>query len=121
MLNVKDTAAGKVSTDTEEPVGCRIPYSVFTDDSFYKAEQEHLFRGPTWNFVALEAEVPNPGDFKSTFIGDTPVVVTRGAMTHGSLTDAIGTISPFICGIIDIAILLSFGRRKCLIFLTAQG
>ena len=77
MLNVQDTAVGKVSTDTEEPIGCRIPYSVFTDDAFYKAEQEHLFRGPTWNFVALEAEVPNPGDFKSTFIGDTPVVVTR--------------------------------------------
>lgn len=60
-----------------EPAGCRVPYAVFTDDSYYKAEQELLFRGATWNFVALEAEVPNPGDFKATFIGDTPVIVTR--------------------------------------------
>jgi len=30
-----------------------------------------------WCYVALEAELPNPGDFKSTFIGDTPVVVSR--------------------------------------------
>jgi hypothetical protein len=30
-----------------------------------------------WSFLALEAEIPNPGDFKSTFVGDTPVVVTR--------------------------------------------
>lgn len=30
-----------------------------------------------WSFVALEAEIPNRGDFKSTFIGDVPVVVVR--------------------------------------------
>ena len=28
-----------------------------------------------WSFVALEAEIANPDDFKSTFIGDTPVVI----------------------------------------------
>jgi phenylpropionate dioxygenase-like ring-hydroxylating dioxygenase large terminal subunit len=27
-----------------------------------------------WSFLALEAEIPNPADFKSTFVGDTPVV-----------------------------------------------
>ncbi|MBV8452731.1 MAG: Rieske 2Fe-2S domain-containing protein, partial [Deltaproteobacteria bacterium] len=33
----------------------------------------------TWSFVALEAEMPHPNDFKSTFVGDTPIVVTRNA------------------------------------------
>jgi anthranilate 1,2-dioxygenase large subunit len=55
----------------------RIPYRVFADPEIYRLEQERIFRGPFWSYVALEAELPNPGDFKSTFIGDTPVVVSR--------------------------------------------
>ena len=57
--------------------GSRVPYKVFSSQAVYDREQERIFRGPTWSFVALEAEIPKPGDFKSTFIGDTPVVVTR--------------------------------------------
>ena len=55
----------------------RIPYRVFADPEIYRLEQERIFCGPFWSYVALEAELPNPGDFKSTFIGDTPVVVSR--------------------------------------------
>jgi len=57
--------------------GCRVPYGVFTDRDWYAREQATIFRGPTWSFVALEAEVARPGDYKSTFLGDTPVIVTR--------------------------------------------
>ena len=57
--------------------GSRVPYKVFSDQEIYEREQERIYRGPTWNFLGLEAEIPNPGDYKSTFIGDTPVVVTR--------------------------------------------
>lgn len=56
----------------------RIPYRVFLDPAIYAYEQECLFRGPIWNYVGLEAELPNPQDFKATFVGDTPIVVTRG-------------------------------------------
>ena len=56
-----------------------VPYRVFTDPAVFDLEQERIFRGPTWSFLALEAEIPNPFDYKSTFIGDTPVVVTRDA------------------------------------------
>jgi anthranilate 1,2-dioxygenase large subunit len=55
----------------------RVPYQVFVDPAIYAREQERIFRGPTWSYVALEAELPNPGDFKATFIGDTPVVICR--------------------------------------------
>ncbi len=55
----------------------RVPYQVFADPDIYAQEQERIFRGPVWNYVGLDAEVPNPGDFKTTFIGDTPVVVSR--------------------------------------------
>ena len=54
-----------------------VPYQVFCDPAVYNLEQERIFRGPTWSYVGLEAEVKNPGDFKSTFVGDTPIVVSR--------------------------------------------
>lgn len=57
--------------------GSRVPFEVFTRDDVYQREQERIFRGPVWNYVALEAEIPNPGDFKTSFVGDTPVVVSR--------------------------------------------
>jgi anthranilate 1,2-dioxygenase large subunit len=63
--------------------GSRIPYDVYTSPEIYEREQERIFRGPVWSFVTLEAEIPKPGDFKSTFVGDTPVVVTRNS--DGSL------------------------------------
>ena len=30
-----------------------------------------------WLFLALEVEIPNPGDYKATYAGDMPVVVNR--------------------------------------------
>src|SRR5712692_3546541 len=55
----------------------RVPYQVFVYPAIYAREQEKIFRGPAWNYVGLEAELPNPGDYKATFAGDTPVVVSR--------------------------------------------
>ena len=54
-----------------------VPYQGFCDPAVYAHEQERIFRGKTWSYVELEAEVPNPGDFKATFIGDTPTMVSR--------------------------------------------
>ncbi|MFD2427274.1 Rieske 2Fe-2S domain-containing protein [Sphingobium scionense] len=56
---------------------------MFSSQEIYDREQERIFRGPVWNFLGLEAEIPNPHDFKRTFVGDTPVVMTRCA--DGSL------------------------------------
>jgi phenylpropionate dioxygenase-like ring-hydroxylating dioxygenase large terminal subunit len=30
-----------------------------------------------WNFLCLECEIPKPGDYKTTFVGDTPIIVAR--------------------------------------------
>jgi salicylate 5-hydroxylase large subunit len=57
----------------------RIPYWAYSDPGVYALEQERIFRGPSWAYVALEAEIPNAGDYKRTFIGDKPVVVIRDA------------------------------------------
>ena len=55
----------------------RIPDWVYTDQDIYNREVERIFHGRTWNYVALEAEVPNPGDFIRSNVGPTPVVVAR--------------------------------------------
>jgi phenylpropionate dioxygenase-like ring-hydroxylating dioxygenase large terminal subunit len=55
----------------------RVPYAVFSDPALYRLEQERIFRGPTWHLLALECELPEPGSFKTTQIGDTPVIVVR--------------------------------------------
>jgi salicylate 5-hydroxylase large subunit len=55
----------------------RIPYWLYTDRDIYAREQERIFCGKSWSYVALEAEIPNPGDYKRTFIGEKSVVVTR--------------------------------------------
>ena len=55
----------------------RVPYWVYQDEDIYAREQERIYRGATWNFLGLEAELPAPGDFKATFVGEMPVVVAR--------------------------------------------
>lgn len=57
----------------------RIPYWIYSDRDLYEAEQERIFRGPTWTFLCLEAELPSPNSFVASNLGDMPVVVTRDA------------------------------------------
>ena len=67
------------TADVAWPVtdGTRVPFEIYTSQDVFDREQERIFRGPLWNYVALEAEIPAPGDFKTSFVGDTPVVVSR--------------------------------------------
>ena len=39
--------------------GSRVPYKVFSSEEIYALEQERIYRGPTWNFLGLEVEIPN--------------------------------------------------------------
>ena len=55
----------------------RIPDWVYTDQTIYEREVEKIFQGRTWNYVALECEVPKAGDFIRSNVGPTPVVVVR--------------------------------------------
>jgi anthranilate 1,2-dioxygenase large subunit len=56
----------------------RVPYRVFADPEIYRTERDRVFLGPTWQYLALADELPEPGDYKTTFLGETPVIVTRG-------------------------------------------
>ncbi|MBA3772672.1 MAG: Rieske 2Fe-2S domain-containing protein [Ramlibacter sp.] len=55
----------------------RVPFSVYTDRRLAQEEQERIFRGNTWNYLCLEAELPHGGSFRTTFVGETPVVVVK--------------------------------------------
>jgi anthranilate 1,2-dioxygenase large subunit len=55
----------------------RVPNWVYQEREVYAAEQARIFQGPAWHYLALEAELPDAGDFKTTFVGDASVVVTR--------------------------------------------
>jgi phenylpropionate dioxygenase-like ring-hydroxylating dioxygenase large terminal subunit len=57
----------------------RVPFWIYSDQANYSAEQCRIYEGAVWNFLCLECELPNPGDFVSTFSGEMPVVVSRGA------------------------------------------
>ncbi len=54
-----------------------MPYWLYSDREIYKAEQEKIFQGATWNFLCLEAELPRPGTYRRSNLGAMPVVVTR--------------------------------------------
>jgi salicylate 5-hydroxylase large subunit len=56
----------------------RVPYWVYTDEAIYRREIERIFEGPTWNYLGLECEIPSPGDYKRTWIGERSVLVIRG-------------------------------------------
>lgn len=53
------------------PIGC-TPMPTSTG-----RELDLIFGGPSWSYVALAAELPGPGDFVRTSIGETRVIVTR--------------------------------------------
>ena len=55
----------------------QIPFRVYTDQDLYDREQQVLFQGLTWNYLCLDCEIPEPGDYKMTYIGDAPIVVVR--------------------------------------------
>jgi phenylpropionate dioxygenase-like ring-hydroxylating dioxygenase large terminal subunit len=57
----------------------RVPYWVYQDEEIYREEQKKIWLGDTWSYLCLEAELPQPKSFVTTFIGEMPVVVTRDA------------------------------------------
>jgi anthranilate 1,2-dioxygenase large subunit len=79
------TVARDLPGDLVWPPGgvTRVPFRVFSDPEIYAAEQKRLFRGPIWNFLCLEIEIPSTGDWRLASVGETPVVVTRDE--HGAI------------------------------------
>lgn len=56
-----------------------VDFRLYRDPDIYAAEQSWIFGGATWSYLGLEAEVPEPGDFRATSVGEVPVVLVRAA------------------------------------------
>ena len=41
-------------------------------------ELRRIFEGPLWNYVCLESDLVEPGDYRTAFVGEMPVIVVRG-------------------------------------------
>ncbi|MGD9942691.1 MAG: aromatic ring-hydroxylating dioxygenase subunit alpha [Burkholderiaceae bacterium] len=69
--------AAMPSLDWPEGQIDRVPYRVYTDAGVYRRELERIFYAGHWNYVGLACEVPNPGDYRTTWIGERSVIMVR--------------------------------------------
>ena len=70
--------AGKIDVNElvqEEPL-FRVHRRIYADPEIFELEMLRIF-GRTWVYVAHESEIKNPGDYKATYIGRQPVIVSR--------------------------------------------
>ncbi len=55
----------------------RVPYRVYADQDLHVEEMRRFFYRDHWCYVGLAAEIPNPGDFKQSWVGERSVILAR--------------------------------------------
>jgi salicylate 5-hydroxylase large subunit len=71
------TTAREPRIDWEPGNISRIPFAAYTDPDIYRRELERLFYSGHWCYVGLECEIPQPGDFRTSFVGERSVIMVR--------------------------------------------
>jgi salicylate 5-hydroxylase large subunit len=55
----------------------RVPGWAYTSETLYREELQRLFYRGHWCYVGLECEVPEPGDWRRSAVGERSVVMVR--------------------------------------------
>lgn len=72
------------------PDGSRVSRRLFHDHEIYEAERQQIFQR-CWLFVAHESQIPDAGDFVASYMGEEPVLVSRGR--DGSVSVVVNSCS----------------------------
>lgn len=75
LSHLHDVIDNAVIDDRENGV-IRAKREIFTDEEVFELEMKYIFEG-NWIYLAHESQIPNVGDYYTTNIGRTPVVITR--------------------------------------------
>ena len=67
--NSEDVFAGLEAT--------RVPLKIYQDEAIYRRELENIFYGSTWNYVGLDCEIPDAGDYRRNFVGEREIIIFR--------------------------------------------
>lgn len=54
----------------------RVHGKALTDPAIFDAEMEIIFE-QGWSYIGHESEIPNPGDFRTSYIGRQPIIFSR--------------------------------------------
>ena len=73
-MNKRETTPPRLWPATDNS---QIPYWIYTDKDIFDKEMARIFCGSSWAYVGLDAEIPDPGSFITTNIGNRPVVICR--------------------------------------------
>ena len=59
-----------------QPDRGRVHAQIYTDPEIFREEMRRIFF-VTWVYVGHESEIPDPGSYKTTYIGSVPLILTR--------------------------------------------
>jgi phenylpropionate dioxygenase-like ring-hydroxylating dioxygenase large terminal subunit len=59
-----------------QPEHGRVHARIYTDPEIFREEMRRIFF-VTWVYVGHESEIPEPGSYKTTYIGSVPLILTR--------------------------------------------
>ena len=60
----------------ERPHAFRVHTRAYNDRAVFDAEMTQIFER-TWIFIGHTSEIPEPGDYKTSFVGRQPVILSR--------------------------------------------